>query len=311
MSRAGAPPRAVDFARALGGAGYLRRVASAGRVAVGEAEYLFRAGADAGVLLLNGAPPVVDPSDPALLGPLMDDERLAVYRRESPGAAFWPGDADGPAEQPRPRGGQRFVFGLPLRVCRACAELARARAAFDFDGDGRFLGARLLTVVTPPLFSVSGTVTRGKGFEAPIDALRTFRLRPFSEGWTVEVKDKGGNDYCAVVTPPYRGTNDLMLFGGDFKGAVAPAPRRFRCVAAQADQREAARALEKVLWSEKATWREVDAAAAEHEKIVLAAQRATLSLSLLQLGGSAPGGRPWIESTKFRFELLPPGAAGP
>ncbi|HEX4046384.1 MAG TPA: hypothetical protein VH309_01040 [Elusimicrobiota bacterium] len=308
MEGSGAGPEAVAFARGLGGEGYLRRVGAGTPVAVGEAEYPFRANDNSGFLLLGGVPPIVDPADAALLRPLLDDERLAAIRRASPGASLWPGDAAAPAVEARPGGGPRFVFAVPVRVCHACADLARARVAFDFDGDGRFLGARLLTVEAPPLFTVAGEAERGKPFAAPIDGLRVFRLRPFSEGWTVEVRDKDGNDYCSVVTPPYRGTNALMIFGGDFKDAAGGGARRFRCVDSRADQRAASEALEKVLWSEKTPWKEVDAAAREHARLVAGAQRAVLTISHVRLGGP-PGGRPWIESMRFRFDLYPPDEA--
>lgn len=306
MERAGASSAAVAFARGLGGEGYLRRVSTGEPVAVGEAEYPFRANTNSAFLLLNGSPPVVDPADPALLRPLLGDERLAAIRGASPEASLWPGDAGPPAVVPRPGGGPRFVFAVPVRVCHACADLARARVAFDFDGDGAFLGARLLTIENPALLSISGSLIRGKPYAAALDGLRTLRLRPFSEGWTVEVKDRAGNDYCSVVTPPYRGTNALMIFGGDFKGGADAAVRRFRCVASLAGQRAASSALEKVLWSENPDWKEVDAAGKEHARIEAAAQRAVLTLSDVRLGGAVPGGRPWIESMRFRFELFPP-----
>lgn len=35
---------------------------------------------------------------------------------------------------------------FPVRVCHACADLAHARVGYDFDGSGRFLGAKLIGV---------------------------------------------------------------------------------------------------------------------------------------------------------------------
>jgi hypothetical protein len=260
-------------------------------------------------------------SDLAALRPLLDDRRLAEFAAGHPGAELRPVDPDVYDEKERPGGGRRFVFTFALRGCATCAELEDARVAFDYDGDRRYLGPRLLTVENPALFAVEGDAVRGNSFEARIDATRVFRLKAFSEGWTIEVADDRNNNYCSVVTPPYRGTNDLEIFGSHFRNADntgpnetgernvnAPGARRsFRCSATAADFAAADKSLRLVLWGEKATWRETDEAAQLHARLVAEAQRGTLTMSRLTLGNLGAGRRPWIESMHFRFELRPPG----
>ncbi|MDE2143683.1 MAG: hypothetical protein KGJ84_14840 [Elusimicrobia bacterium] len=306
MAASGASAEALEFTRVLEDDGWMTAFTPRGRVSVAEVLRPFRANANAGIILVNGDPPLVDVSSPTPLAPFADDERVAAVRRADPGASIWAADPDKPDVVQRPGGGQRFLFDFPLRVCHACADLAVAQVAFDFNGDGRFLGTHLLTVSPSALFSVEGEVRRGDTFEARVDALRTFRLKPFSEGWTIELKDKDGNDYCSVVTAPYRGTNALTIFGNS-PGVT----RQFRCVAKRSLQAEADKALREVLWTDNATWKETDAAAAAHARAEAEAERATFTIVHLELGNQVPGQRPWIDSMTFRFELRPHGPATP
>ncbi|MFI5345633.1 MAG: hypothetical protein ACHQ51_04585 [Elusimicrobiota bacterium] len=302
MAEAGASPAALEFTRGMDDDGWMTAFAADGRVGVAEVMRPFRANANAGILLVNGEPASVDVSSHTLLAPLEEDARLASLKRRDPGAVIWASDPAKPDVSARPGGGQRFLFDFPVRTCHACADLAVAQVAFDFNGDGRFLCPRLLTVKPSALFAVESEVRRGRTFEARVDELRVFRLKPFSEGWTIEVKDKDGNDYCEVVTAPYRGTNALSIFGSE-PGDT----RHFRCVAKRAEQAEAAKALREVLWNDKATWKETDAAAQAHERLAADAERGTLTIVRSQLGNQGPGRRPWIESMTFRFELRPHG----
>jgi hypothetical protein len=256
-------------------------------------------------------------SDAAALRPLLEDARLSAYFSGPSGAALRPIDADVYDETERPGGGRRFVFRFALSACATCAELADARVAFDYDGDRHYLGPRLLTVENPPLFAVEGDVVRGKDFAARIDAARTFHLKAFSEGWIVEVKDDKDNGYCSVVTPPYHGPNDLVIFGFHFRNAENTGPKEtgdaalgtrrvFRCVATPSDFAAASKSLDVVLQGEKTPeWKESDEAYQLHSRLAAEAQRGTLNMSRLVLGNLGAGRRPWIESMHFRFELRP------
>lgn len=322
MERAGAKPPALELSRRLDGEGWAREFRELGRVDAVFVRYPFRANANEGVLLVNGTPELVDVSSAAALKPLEDDARLAALRRGHPDASLWASDPGAPDAEERPGGGRRFVFSFPVRDCHACADLAETRVAYDFNADGRFLGARLLTVASPPTFAVEGEVQRGKVFEAPIDSTRTFRLSPFSEGWVVEVRDTAGHDDCMVVTPPYHGVNAREIFGWHFRNADNTGPneagdknvnapgliREFRCVATPADYAAAYESLSAVLWSKDRSWKATDAAVQVHERVSAGAERGRLVIARIELGNLGAGLRPWIESMTFRFELRPHGA---
>lgn len=262
-------------------------------------------------------------SSAASLSPLLADPRLAGAAAAHPGAAFDSSDAPAPEASRRPGGGRRFVYALPLRASSG-VELVEVLVACDLDGDDHFLGARLLTVNPPPLFSVGGLVARGESFEAPIDSTRTFRLTPFSEGWTIAVTGPGG-DFCRPLTPPYRGTNALEVFGWHFRNSDNTGPnevgaknvnapgevRRFRCAVTEADRAVAEASLRQVLWTQDVPWKKVDEAVTAHERLRARAQRGVLTIKDMTLGNLGAGKRPWLESMSFRFELRTPGPDSP
>ncbi len=232
-------------------------------------------------------------SSAPLLSPLLADARLAPTVSAHPGAALRVEEPGPPEDVARPGGGRRFAYALPL-IAPGGLELATADVACDFDAESNFVGARLLTVRAPAVFAVQGVVKHGEAFEAPIDSTRTFHLIPFSEGWTIGVTGPGG-DFCRPLTPPYRGTNALEIFGN-----APQETRRFRCAATEGERAAAETSLEQVLWTEGVPWKKVDEAVRAHERLSDAAQRGSLVILALVLG---PGERPWIESMRFRFEL--------
>ena len=146
MESSGAKPQAVAFAQGLEGVGFLRSLEPHDPVAVAFVTYPFRANANEGVLLVNGEPPLVDVSDPARLKPLLQDPRLRGVRVRQPDAGIWASDPGRPRVKKLRAKGVRFEFAFPVRVCHACADLAHARVGYDFDGSGRFLGAKLIGV---------------------------------------------------------------------------------------------------------------------------------------------------------------------
>jgi len=143
MAGAGAKPAALAFTRRLEGEGYLRTLERHGQVSVAYVTYPFRANSNEGVLLVNGRPPLVDVSDPDRLKDFWNDPRLKVLHVRNPEAEIWASDPGRPKAARRKGGGRRFAFVFPVRTCRACADLALLRAAFDFDARGEFLGVYL------------------------------------------------------------------------------------------------------------------------------------------------------------------------
>jgi hypothetical protein len=121
-----------------------------GPVAVARVVYPFRANENEAWLLVNGTPPLVDVDDRHNL-PFPQMRGSAAYaeiQRHYPNVTFWPGDR-GAAAPEVVRDGREIVVGYLLRdLCHACAIVGRVRYAFDFDADGKFLRARLVSVIS-------------------------------------------------------------------------------------------------------------------------------------------------------------------
>lgn len=156
MRAAGASPDAVAFAKRAGGLQYVRAFRETGRVDVAWAVSPFRANTNDLVDLVNGNPPILDVDDPRYLDPSIfaADPGFAAIRAAHPDVTPFPGDryrlraVEGST---LPGGGQRFVVGEDLRDgCHACAILAEARVAFEFDVAGKFVGAHVVRMQTMP-----------------------------------------------------------------------------------------------------------------------------------------------------------------
>ncbi|MDE2492220.1 MAG: hypothetical protein KGM24_15335, partial [Elusimicrobia bacterium] len=310
MRRGGASAAALDFSALLDGAGYLRRFDERGRVDVARVRWPLRANANDGALLVNGRPPIVDVSSPSLVSPLIGDRLLASVRAADPDARVWADDPGNPGVKEHD-GGERVVFALPVRTCHACANLATAFVAYDFGPDGSFRGASVVGAQPAPVFRVSGEVEAGKAFAAPIGGGQVFRLIPFPEGWSIAVQDARGRDDCAVITPPYRGPNALVIHGSDFAKPGPGAPgrmRRFRCLA-PGDYDAAAAALDKTLWSRGVPAAELAAARAELDRLAAGARPGELMIRDVSLGGAPGDAAPPIARLDFTFELFPVPAA--
>ena len=185
MERLGSSPAAVRFSRSLEQAGCLRAFQEAGPVDVGWVHYPFRANELNGCILVNGTPARLDVDDPAFwpLASLKGDARYRALREAFPDLSIWPGDRAGPgrlALERLPGNGGRFVAGYELRNgCHACEIVGSVDFAFDFDGNGRFLGSRVASMGTI-LHVVAG---RGVAL-------------------SVEASPEGGEAWQAVRLPP-------------------------------------------------------------------------------------------------------------
>lgn len=72
---------------------------------------------------------------------------------------------------------------------------------------------------------VSGTVTAGEGFEESFGERFTFRLRPSSHGWEIEVGEAGRDENLARLTPPWHFVpNPRFLEGWHFRNARNTGP---------------------------------------------------------------------------------------
>jgi hypothetical protein len=119
------------------------------------------------------------------------------------------------------------------------------------------------------------------------------------------VKDTSGRDYCAIVTPPFTGPNDLVIRGRQLRDGGAALTRNFRCVSTAAEYAQASAALGKILWGGGAPAKEIEEARAFHDKLSSGGRRGRLTITEFSLSGPPKDDAPGIEAMKFRFELLP------
>jgi len=149
MQKHGASLQAVAFAKLMDNTGYLRAFRKAGPVDIAYVEYPFRANTNEGYLLVNGDPPIVDVDNLELLkeAQAKSPEYKNLVQR-FPNAAMWPGDRfhiEYPAVERLRNGGQRFIVDYGITdLCRACKSLGKAKFAFDFDANGKFLGVKMI-----------------------------------------------------------------------------------------------------------------------------------------------------------------------
>jgi hypothetical protein len=152
MGKAGASAAAVDFARRTENQGYLREFRATGVVDIAFATYPYRANENAVCFLVNGQPPMIDVDDPSLI---KKDELLfnRVYdglAKKYPNISIFPARRTSElAVMPASlrSGGQQFRVDYSLLDgCHACARVGSLRMAYDFDVNGRYVGAKVSAV---------------------------------------------------------------------------------------------------------------------------------------------------------------------
>jgi len=162
MAKAGAPPDAVTFTRALykeshGEFGVMTGFQDEGPVAFAWITYPLRANTNYGLLLLNGKPPIINVEDLKLLDTktMRQSFQFQDLRRQFPNVDVWPGDRDGkiwPNSQAGPNGGIQFTVGYPLiDGCHACRHAGSAIFNWNFDAQGKFLGTTFQGMIDPSL----------------------------------------------------------------------------------------------------------------------------------------------------------------
>jgi inhibitor of cysteine peptidase len=151
MESLGASIEAAAFTRSFGSGVFVRKMRESGRVDVAYIIHPFRANEFAGMLLVNGEPPIVDVDDIALLPKeaMEQDKTYGIIKKSYPRVTLWPGDRSSkyPLLASLPDGGQEFVVPYALRnFCHACEVLGTIMFAFDFDREGRLTAMRFLRV---------------------------------------------------------------------------------------------------------------------------------------------------------------------
>jgi hypothetical protein len=162
----------------------------------------------------------------------------------------------------------------------------------------------------------SGEVLKGRSFERQVGANLFFRLVPDELGWSISMGSKAAREnFCSLVTPPYRGMNALRIEGWHFRnsdnsGPNDPGPknvnapqelREFYFVLNEADYRSAFDALQILLWPYSYSKQQIDAAEGAHAKVRKGRGKLIirdLKLNVLELGKQAG-----IERMTFDVEL--------
>lgn len=158
----------------------------------------------------------------------------------------------------------------------------------------------------PKTAKVSGEVLKGRSFEKQIEANLFFRLIPQELGWTIFIGNKAGadNNFCAVVTPPYRGVNHLYIEGWHFRNEDNSGPnevgpknvnapqeaRHFYFVLNAADYHKAFDALQILLWPYTHPKQQINWAENVHAKLPKGSGTVTirdLKLNTLEFGKQA------------------------
>jgi len=164
----------------------------------------------------------------------------------------------------------------------------------------------------------SGEVSRGQAFEKEIGHNLIFRLIPWEHGWFISVGGQANadRDFAEVVTPPYRGVNELQIAGWHFRNADNSGPnkgdvnapqeiREFRFVLNKEDYNKASDALERMLWPYQYSEEQIKEAEKIHGELKTA--KGVLTIKDMRLGNLEMGPRAWFEYMKFEVELyLPP-----
>jgi len=152
----------------------------------------------------------------------------------------------------------------------------------------------------------SGQISKGQSFEKQIGANLFFRLIPEELGWTISVGGNTGpeNNFCGVVTPPYRGINAIHIEGWHFRNLDNTGPneagpknvnapqkvREFYFVLDDGDYRKAFDALQTLLWPYSKSKQQINEAQSVHAQLPKGNGALTirdLKLNTLEVGKQA------------------------
>lgn len=165
MSNAGAPPEVVHSTRmiyrSLGEVAVVTGFKTAGPVDMARVEFPLRATDNAGLLLINGDPKVLDVDDMDKLDrrEMEAPRHFQAVKQKHPHADVWPGDRGGamwPQVTRLPDSGIEIVIGYPiLDGCQTCTDVGLALFGWDFDAKGKFVKTRY---IPPPKKLRRGTM---------------------------------------------------------------------------------------------------------------------------------------------------------
>jgi hypothetical protein len=137
--------------------GYLAGMRESGLVDLGYVVYPENSGQRQGWVLINGIPGLVNLDDVSTLpkSEMEKDSQYAALRTSHPQMQLVVNDEQrrpesSPQIETLPEGGERFVVPYSLQEpCAGCKPVGQASFAFDFNGAGKFMGAKFLRVESP------------------------------------------------------------------------------------------------------------------------------------------------------------------
>jgi hypothetical protein len=165
----------------------------------------------------------------------------------------------------------------------------------------------------------SGAVLKGRSFERQIGRNLFFRLVPEELGWSISLGNKAVREnFCSVVTPPYRGMNALHIEGWHFRNSDNSGPnvsgpknvnapqelREFYFVLNEAAYKRAFDALQILLWPYSYSTEQIDAAEGAHAEV--GKGRGKLMIRDLKLNSLELGKQAGIDRMAFDVELTFP-----
>ncbi len=167
MSNGGASPEAVHITqlmyKSLGEVAIVTDFKRVGPVDLARVQFPLRATDTAGLLLVNGAPTVldVDNLDRLNRGAMEVAPQFQAVKQRYPAANVWPGNRSGdiwPQVIQLPDGGEQIVIGYPiLNGCQTCAHVGLALFVWDFDAKGKFVKTIYRPIPPPPKKERRGT----------------------------------------------------------------------------------------------------------------------------------------------------------
>jgi WD40 repeat protein len=163
---------------------------------------------------------------------IQTDPLYPAIARRFPEVMLWGGEPGYESIQRLPSGGQRFIFAyVLLNGCHACDIAGYAHIGFDFDGTGRFLGAKLLRLTRPTKTRHQHPVKRvliGTRSEVPKNAMRSIVTLPLvatleggllnfsADGRFVATQiERDGNNYTTKIWKPNE-SQPLLTMDGRF-----------------------------------------------------------------------------------------------
>jgi hypothetical protein len=143
MKEHGASAQAIAFMRFAPVPAAISEIKSYPVAAVVHADMMFADAADGWALIQKSGELV-----PLWCGVEMDrDPQFAHFVAKHRGATLWGDSIDWPRTSLLDDGAEQFRFVFEIKTCNACAILAHANVGYDFDRNGKFAGAHLLTIV--------------------------------------------------------------------------------------------------------------------------------------------------------------------